>query len=210
MMTPEDKLATRYSLAKKMVEEGTASPQVKQAVDLLLAGKRIREIAAELGVSVSRAGDVLKDPDGAQGYERRHRRHGICCDCGSKTFSGGGIKVPLRCSECAPEHRKQVARTNIILAIAEWARLYGAPPSALDWNVHQARLVAHPDRLAEILDRHRGQKWPPASSVQAAFGTWNAAIAAAGYRPLNPSERRDPERWRRHLADSARKRSAAA
>lgn len=41
-LSPEEKLARRYPLAKQMVEDGTARPEVVKAVELMLDGLYLR------------------------------------------------------------------------------------------------------------------------------------------------------------------------
>lgn len=53
VLTPWEKLRRRYPLAKEMVATGTASPQLRLAVDLLLEGRVIREVAEIMGLSRS-------------------------------------------------------------------------------------------------------------------------------------------------------------
>jgi hypothetical protein len=201
-MAPADKLAQRYPLAKRLVEEGRASEQTKRAVDLLLAGKVTREIAEEMGIGRSRANALLIDPEGTDAWRRRHKRRGICRRCGGPTYSGGAVELPTHCRRCDRALRGEKARGQIVRAIQDWANRYGAPPGAMDWNVPFAREKASRDRLNTILNRHNDRSWPVASGVQAVFGSWNAAIKAAGFEPTAPGQRIDPERWRRNLSQS--------
>lgn len=39
----------------------------------------------------------------------------------------------------------------------------------------------------------------PVSTARYIFGSWNAAIRAAGFGPIAPGQRRDPERHKRNL-----------
>lgn len=160
-LSPEQKLAQRYPLAKRMVEDGTASPEVCRAVELLLAGKVGREIGAEMGVSTSRVLGLLADPTGERADARRRKNHGHCVDCGAKTFNGGALVAPARCSRCAKKRKHERGRARIIEAIQLWVSLYATPPGAMDWDLAFARARAAPERLAEIEQRHRGHKWPP-------------------------------------------------
>ena len=72
----------------------------------------------------------------------------------------------------------------------EWAERYGAPPTALDWNLAQARRAAAPERMAEIEARHGEALWPGSSTVTKTFGTWNAFLTEAGLETMRSGERR--------------------
>lgn len=61
----------------------------------------------------------------------------------------------------------------------EWARLYGRQPSSRDWSPAQARRGGRPDVVAIF----EAGDWPHSSSVSHLFGSWNAAIVAAGFTP---------------------------
>lgn len=61
----------------------------------------------------------------------------------------------------------------IVLALQLWAELYGSPPRMLDWRTQR-----------------RGA-FPWDTTVVDTFGTWNAAVEAAGLEPNKPG--RKPE-----------------
>ncbi len=63
-------------------------------------------------------------------------------------------------------------RERIIAAIQEWAERFGHPPASGDWRFGVAPY------------------WPATSTVQNRFGSWNAAISAAGFTPLRSGKRR--------------------
>jgi hypothetical protein len=65
----------------------------------------------------------------------------------------------------------------VLAAIQEWARRYGEPPSAVDWNPALARRQGRQERA----ERHGAGDWPYYSTVVNLCGGWNAAITAAGY-----------------------------
>lgn len=106
----------RYPEAIRMVDEGTARPKVVDAVRLLRAGLPGTEIAKAMGLSTSQAYQLLNDPTDERNRARKHKRHGICRDCGAKTFNGGAVDVPERCAECA---NTQNLERNALLA-AMW------------------------------------------------------------------------------------------
>lgn len=55
-------------------------------------------------------------------------------------------------------------RERVIAAIQEWAREHGEPPRSLEW-------------------RRATPAFPHDATVKRLFGSWNAAIAAAGFEP---------------------------
>jgi hypothetical protein len=59
----------------------------------------------------------------------------------------------------------------ILYSIDLWARRYGRPPAANEWD-------------------RAGADHPSRQTVQRVFGTWNAAIEAAGFRPRQPGHHR--------------------
>jgi hypothetical protein len=67
-------------------------------------------------------------------------------------------------------------KPSIVSAIRSWAAKYGSPPSAKEWAT------------TGIRKKRPGRKGPRPSktTVQKHFGSWNAAIVAAGFPPLAP------------------------
>lgn len=74
-----------------------------------------------------------------------------------------------------------------------WFLTYGEPPRVSDWNTSRA----NPEQSARFRRLYSRGHVPRASLVYARFGSWNAAIAAAGYRPRPPGGREDDRRYRR-------------
>lgn len=106
---------------------------------------------------------------------RRARYQGTCSDCGAKTDgSNGRDKAPKRCNSCSVAHQiayKTVwTRERIIASVRQWADEHGEPPGAFDW-------LSCPG-------------YPAFSLVMKRFGSWNAAIEAAGYTPRKPGQRK--------------------
>src|SRR5215217_388883 len=71
------------------------------------------------------------------------------------------------------------AADEIFEAIRSWARRYGQPPTSIDWEPARARRTGQPWRAARF---ERG-KWPTVRMVRWRFGSFNAAVRAAGLRP---------------------------
>lgn len=92
----------------------------------------------------------------------------VCVDCGGRVDGTTPSKRPDPsrpvCAACAGEHYARWSREAILDAIRAWARDRGAIPTATEW--------------ANATDVS-----PATSRVQAHFGSWNAAIEAAGFEP---------------------------
>lgn len=168
----------------------TRAEKSARAIEMRGRGMTAREIAAELGISRGYASQLCADPDGAKNAARRDRYRGTCLDCGKPTDgSNGRTGAPTYCRRCAPaHHRGKWSQEKIVAAIQRWAALYGAPPSVLDWNPALARLKGASD-LDMIERRWASGDWPYVSSVRSHCGSWNAAIAAAGFTPRGPGKR---------------------
>jgi hypothetical protein len=116
-----------------------------------------------------------------------------CLDCGATTNLDGRVTDPsVRCTECAAAHIRAESRQWILDSFDEWYRLFGVPPAAGDWNPSRARLMTKrpDDHYGRTLARHdsTGRRWPATSLVANHFGTWNAALSAAGFEPLTPKQ----------------------
>lgn len=107
---------------------------------------------------------------------------GTCVDCGGRTGYSGQVTPRERCRPCADAHNTVWTAEAIIEAIQAWADLYGRPPSAGDWNV---ALRPQSSTFSARLERfYNGPRaWPHMNTARTAFGSWNAAIAAAGLEP---------------------------
>jgi hypothetical protein len=71
------------------------------------------------------------------------------------------------------------SKQTVIAAIREWARLYGAPPVAGEWNPSLAKRLGHNERV----ERFYAGRWPNYRTVVNVLGGWNEAIRAAGFAP---------------------------
>ena len=83
----------------------------------------------------------------------------------------------------------------ILEAIKSFYVEFGRPPAVNDWNPAKAARLGHWERRA--LYQQRRVDWPHASVVQRAFGSWSAAIEAAG---LQPRERGKPRGMNAEIA----------
>ncbi|MGA2928712.1 MAG: hypothetical protein ABSG43_22530 [Solirubrobacteraceae bacterium] len=78
----------------------------------------------------------------------------------------------------------------IIARIQHWTRLHGEPPTIRDWDPSRARRT----RQGWRAERFEAGAWPSVGMVKRQFGTFNAAVEAAGLAP-----RQGPRRLKRHL-----------
>jgi hypothetical protein len=147
-----------------------------------------REIGERIGLSLRTASQYYLDPTGDKIRARKALKDGTCLDCGGRTVSDGGT-TPKRCNGCAKVARKVWTRDEIVAAVTRWADTHGGvPPVASDWNTTMARDRGKPER---------GDEFPVTNTVRTTFGTWNAAIRAAGFDAFEPGhygrEGEDPE-----------------
>lgn len=129
-----------------------------------LTGARVAEI---MEISRSHCYELLSDPSGEKVRERKARYETSCAGCGRTVNSNSPPVDGQVCFRCSMDERTIWTRDAIVLAIQEWADENGGiPPAANDFY----RLGA--------TDRN-----PSVVTVQKQFGTWNAAIRAAGFEP---------------------------
>jgi hypothetical protein len=75
--------------------------------------------------------------------------------------------------------RSRFTPDAIVDAIQRWADRYGEPPTSVDWDAARARRVGHVWRAT----RFEAGEWPSTRVTSGVFGSFNAAIEAAGYIP---------------------------
>lgn len=195
-LTPAERQAKReerYARAIQLTDEGKASATTAKSVKLIRDGLILKQIAAELGLTISTIGAALLDPERVKDAERKQKRNGHCEGCGQKVFNAGSTP-PRFCHRCRGRGYTKWSPELVVEKIQEWARRYGTPPASTDWNMAFARRYAAPKRLVELEQRHREHAWPGAGTVMERFGSWNAAMRAAGFKPLPPSSGRRRER----------------
>ena len=134
-------------------------------------GLRWAEIADLLGVSV----------DTARHYPNAHD----CQDCGAPILAAHS----RLCLACVARNRTQwgsvFTRAEVVAAMQLWATLDGRAPAMVDWR--PADRGGHP-RWEEDCPR-----FPPPSHVLRQFGSWNAALRAAGLDRPRPRAWSDQE-----------------
>lgn len=154
--------------------------KVAEAQRLRNEGLMLKEIAQRMGCATSTVFQYIDDPDLEKLRARKKSYRGACVDCGTATDgTAGPTKAPARCNRCNGAHSREMTRRWILESFREWETLFGAPPSAMDWNPAHARS----QNLHYKADRYEatGRPWPSTTSVINIFGTWNAGRAAAGY-----------------------------
>jgi transposase len=165
--------------------------KVARAQALRAEGLKLREIADEMGYGISTVWAWLNDPDRSLGVARKDSYRGRCEDCEAPTDgSNGRANAPTKCRVCSAAARSERRRAEILDKVREWVRLFGAPPTSTDWSICNARLSCAGPLLDQIEERHEGHTWPAVETVVTQFGTWNAAISAAGFTPLKVGGKR--------------------
>jgi hypothetical protein len=164
--------------------------RVAEAMLMRAQGKQLQQIADHFGVSVQAVSAWLADPDGTALRARKDSYSGLCDDCGAPTSGWKGRRAHPRCVPCSNrkvgDERKIWTAEAVVLAIQEWAHEYGTPPAIPDWSPTQARINHDERRAARAEENIAAGKHPWAVSAIRAFGTWNAAIEAAGFEPRAP------------------------
>jgi hypothetical protein len=82
-------------------------------------------------------------------------------------------------------------REDIVARIQQWTSTHGQPPTIRDWDPSRAQRSGEAWRA----ERFATGDWPSVGMVRRQFGTFNAAVQAAGLTP-----RQGPRRVKRHLA----------
>lgn len=108
-----------------------------------------------------------------------------CVDCGKPLdgSNGRGPNAPERCLPCTAIHNRKWTEERIIDAMHEFERRYGYPPTSVDWNPAHARNNCYGHIADKIAKRFDPDVFPSSAVVQGRFGSWNAAMEAAGYVP---------------------------
>jgi transposase len=141
----------------------TREEQIKRANALRKGGATYAVIATRLGVSGRTAWELVNDPD--RSLARARARKGRCVDCGAP------IAGMERCAECRARHDHDTRRWTPQTIIAALQRAAGeANGSGL--------------RASDWLAGERPEWAPPLKAVRREFGTWLAALRAAGLHPV--------------------------
>src|SRR3954467_11637144 len=78
----------------------------------------------------------------------------------------------------------------IIEAINDWVARYGEVPGRIGWGGGMRRRRGYEAKLDRL--RSHSRPVPTPTPVLARFGSWEAALAAAGYRPRSPPYKPNP------------------
>lgn len=164
----------------------TRAERAAEAARLRAEGLLIREVAERMGVSLSYAHSLLKDPDGSADRARKDSYADPCVECGAKTSGSNGHIEKPRCVKCAARAAgaaKTVwTREAVIAAMRAWHAEFGEAPSVNCWGM-AAYTVGDEERQAVYRERNAAGLIPHAQSVIRLFGTWNAGVVAAGLKP---------------------------
>lgn len=179
MLSGTEKLERRYPQAMRLIAESRAPVQTLEAAQLMAGGFVFREIGEEMGISVSRAQELLRDPLLEIAARRKARGLRPCVDCGAPCNTGGSITEPSkRCGACNHARNEAEAKWKpeaVLDAIRRWVDSHGEPPYARDWNTASN---PHPDwSLGD---------YPSWNTVGEKFGTFNKGVEAAGFKPRYP------------------------
>lgn len=87
-------------------------------------------------------------------------------------------------------HRKWTP-DEIVERIRAWADRFGEPPTSLNWGPSMARAHGRPEEADVFVDE--APAWPTQAQVKTAFGSWAAAIEAAGFDRPTRKSRLNPE-----------------
>lgn len=150
-------------------------PRHADARRLRAEGWLLREIAEHFGIAIvtARAWVVPGEAERlrAAQRERRKRYQGCCEECGAPTDgSGGRAAAPKRCLRCYAGSVRWDSDA-VVHAIRRLADRLGRAPTA-----------------AEINAAGRAD-YPRVGTVQKVFGSWAAALAAAGLEPRGQGKR---------------------
>ena len=125
---------------------------------------------------------------------RAYLNAGRCADCGADV-----VTPAARCPSCAARHGRPPERSReaVVAAIREWVDATGRPPTQAEWTPSE-------DRRSTWAREY--PHWPSYMTVTTVFGSWRAAIEAAGHQANRRLWTRSEilqalERW---IADNAR------
>jgi hypothetical protein len=154
--------------------------RVAEAIRLREQGKTYKEIGLALGVSLKTAHEWVSDSDGKIRDARKASYQGKCLDCGTPTDGSRKSAPAKRCRRCRRAFVQNEAHWNegtVANAIHYWIEIYGRAPSVCDWSPAHARGVGTPERAI----RWESETcWPSYAIAENIFGTWGAALEAAG------------------------------
>jgi transcriptional regulator with XRE-family HTH domain len=168
------------------------------------------QVAERLGISRSYASELETDPTGAAAVGRKNRYRRPCPGwnddlCGRLLdgSNGRGPNASKLCSACASQQQRETRRywdsERIVATFRAFDNQFGRQPTATDYAGRfpggRKRLSA--TRLDEVdAITATGFTFPHPFAVQREFGSWSAALKAAGFTPSrggSPSHREPPQ-----------------
>lgn len=127
-----------------------------------------------------------------------------CVDCGGPTKDGSGGRVAEpRCVPCGNKlsgEKRSMTDEYLIGCLRDFAERYGRPPCRVDFDPFHARHIRHDEDRARAAERDGRQN---ATTFVRHFGSWNAAMRAAGFEP-RPAHGTSEVARGRHLVERAR------
>lgn len=169
---------------------GSVTPERLQLAEQVKAlrddGFTHTEVAARLGISRSYASCLAIDPDGSQVRARKDSYRQPCPHCGEPmTGTFGRTRQPTMCAKCAlaAQHEdRHWTPEEVIAAFQTFHERFGRSPGAADaMGLHAStRDKWSPERAREIEAARAERLLPIPSTVQREFGSWAAALTAAG------------------------------
>lgn len=152
--------------------------KIAKAREMRAEGKMAAEIALVVGAPESTV--------------RNWYLGGNCEGCGAPIDGSSQRGRPRHCADCAPRAHATWDKARIVQAIREWADLYGEAPTSTEWNPALAARV-HPPAVARLMrKRFESGDWPTPPTVANYFGSWNAALVAAGFEARSAGAHRGP------------------
>lgn len=159
----------------------------RRAAEMRRQGALQTEIAHRLGVSRSYAQQLLNDPDGSQARARKDSYSQPCPRCGEPMTGSGGLSaVPDRCAACAAseQHEQRYwTRERIVEAFQAFAAVAGRPPASTDPHAAYNSQRFSDERRADGDTARHAVRLPHPATVKQEFGSWPAAVRAAGFDP---------------------------
>ena len=199
---PVQRLAT-----KSATGELVGSRRVLAMADLYHSGASMQEVGDRFGVSAGRVGQLfqkhgIETRTAGQGKRIRSQRKLAYEQAVASEFvavrdfgvvASAHELTPEQVKACVRKHRPDLCaealgrrrpsgywtEEQICGAIRAWNARYGTPPRAADWHPALARRLGQPD----CAERFQQGDWPNLTTVLRKFGSWNAAVKAAGFAP---------------------------
>jgi hypothetical protein len=149
------------------------------------AGQTHREIADTLRIADSTVRQLATDPLGEKARALKETYRRPCPECGElMNGSDGPNHPPPRCDYCQRAARVYWTEERIVEAFRAFAAAVGRPPSTTDAHRLAPSTIQKmsPARRLELVETTR-HRLPPPAIVNRKFGSWTAALAAAGFPP---------------------------